>query len=190
MKPIMINFLIFKIRCCLEAKFYFTVSMKEASQVVLVVKNLPANAGDVRCGFDPWVRKIPWRRAWQPTPVFLPGESNGRRSRLQSTGWRRVRHDGSKVAELNAVCGEGGYQRPLCRICYRGCSGGNLLRLAVCWDVTGTFAHVSHENKDSSLHIIRISSHFIVKPSYFTSEIISILCCLNLWSLDTSSSQE
>ena len=36
-----------------------------ATQVVLVVKNLPANAGDVReCGFDPWVGKIPWRRAW------------------------------------------------------------------------------------------------------------------------------
>ena len=31
-------------------------------------------------GFDPWVRKIPWRRAWQPTPVFLPGESHGQRS--------------------------------------------------------------------------------------------------------------
>ena len=30
-----------------------------------------------RLGFDPWVRKIPWRRAWQPTPVFLPGESHG-----------------------------------------------------------------------------------------------------------------
>ena len=29
---------------------------------------------------DPWVRKIPWRRRWQPTPVFLPGESHGRRS--------------------------------------------------------------------------------------------------------------
>ena len=27
------------------------------------------------CGFDPWVGKIPWRRTWQPTPVFLPGES-------------------------------------------------------------------------------------------------------------------
>ena len=26
------------------------------------------------CGFDPWVWKIPWRRKWQPTPVFLPGE--------------------------------------------------------------------------------------------------------------------
>ena len=30
--------------------------------------------------FNPWVRKIPWRRAWQPTPVFLPGESRGQRS--------------------------------------------------------------------------------------------------------------
>ena len=47
-----------------------------ASQVVLVVKNLPNNAGDVkRCRFDLWVGKTPWRRAWQPTPVFLPGES-------------------------------------------------------------------------------------------------------------------
>ena len=33
-----------------------------------------------RCEFDPWVRKIPSRRAWQPTPVFLPGESHGQRS--------------------------------------------------------------------------------------------------------------
>ena len=33
-----------------------------------------------RLRFDPWGRKIPWRRKWQPTPVFLPGESHGRRS--------------------------------------------------------------------------------------------------------------
>ena len=33
-----------------------------------------------RCRFDPWVRKIPWRRTWQPTPVSLPGESHGQRS--------------------------------------------------------------------------------------------------------------
>ena len=53
-----------------------------ASQVSLVVKNLPANAGDVECGFNPWVGKIPWRREWQPTLVFLPGESHGQRSLL------------------------------------------------------------------------------------------------------------
>ena len=33
-----------------------------------------------KCGFDPWVGKIPWRRKWQPTPVFLPGKSHGQRS--------------------------------------------------------------------------------------------------------------
>ena len=33
-----------------------------------------------RQGFDLWVGKIPWRRAWQPTPVFLPGESQAQRS--------------------------------------------------------------------------------------------------------------
>ena len=35
-----------------------------------------------RSRFDPWVRKIPWRREWLPTPVFLPGESHERRSLL------------------------------------------------------------------------------------------------------------
>ena len=30
--------------------------------------------------FDPWVKKVPWKRAWQLTPVFLPGESPGQRS--------------------------------------------------------------------------------------------------------------
>ena len=33
-----------------------------------------------RHGFDPWARKIPWKRKWQPTPVFLPGKSHGQRS--------------------------------------------------------------------------------------------------------------
>ena len=42
-----------------------------ASLVAQMVKNLPAVR---RYRFDPWVRKIPWRRAWQYTPVFLPGE--------------------------------------------------------------------------------------------------------------------
>ena len=51
------------------------------SQVVLVVKNLPANAGrHKRLGFDPWVGKIPWRRKRKPTPVFLTGEFHGQRS--------------------------------------------------------------------------------------------------------------
>ena len=40
------------------------------------VKNLPA----WRYRFEPWVRKIPWRRKWRPTPVFLPRRSHGQRS--------------------------------------------------------------------------------------------------------------
>ena len=32
-----------------------------------------------KCWFDPWIRKIPWRRAWHPNPGFLPGESHGQR---------------------------------------------------------------------------------------------------------------
>ena len=33
-----------------------------------------------RCGFDPWIGKIPWRRKWQPIPVVLSGKSHGQRS--------------------------------------------------------------------------------------------------------------
>ena len=64
-----------------------------ACQVVLEVKNPPANAGDVRHGFDPWVEKIPWRRAWQPTPVFLSGESHGQRSLAGFSPWGRKELD-------------------------------------------------------------------------------------------------
>ena len=53
-----------------------------ASQVALVVKTLSANAGDIilRFSFDPWAWKIHWRRKWQPTSVFFPGESHAQRS--------------------------------------------------------------------------------------------------------------
>ena len=37
--------------------------------------------------FDPWVRKIPWRREWLPMPVFLPGEFRGQRSLLGYSPW-------------------------------------------------------------------------------------------------------
>ena len=40
-----------------------------------------------KCCFDPWVKKIPWRRAWQPTPVFLSGESHRQRSLAGYSPW-------------------------------------------------------------------------------------------------------
>ena len=56
-----------------------------------MVKKPPANAGKTRdvggWGFNPWVRKIPWSRKWQPTPVFLPGESHGQRSLVGYNPW-------------------------------------------------------------------------------------------------------
>ena len=47
-----------------------------------------------RCGFDSWVREIPWRRKWQPTPVFLPGESQGCGSLVGCFLWGRTESSG------------------------------------------------------------------------------------------------
>ena len=48
-----------------------------------------------RRGSNLWVGMIPWKRKWQPTPVFLPGKSHGQRSLAGSSPWgrKRVRHD-------------------------------------------------------------------------------------------------
>ena len=55
-----------------------------------VLKNLPVRACQCRRhGFDPCVGKTPCRRAWQPTPVFLPGESHGQRSLVGYSPWGR-----------------------------------------------------------------------------------------------------
>ena len=50
-----------------------------------------------RPGFDPWVRKIPWRRAQQPTPVLLPGESQGQRSPVGCSPWGHRETDMTEV---------------------------------------------------------------------------------------------
>ena len=47
--------------------------------------------------FDPWVRKIPWRRAWQRTPVFLPGEFLGQRSLAGYSAWGSKESDTTEV---------------------------------------------------------------------------------------------
>ena len=60
-----------------------------------VVKNPHAKAGDKAWALDPWVERIPWRQRWQPTPIFLPGESHGQRSSAACSPWgcKRVRQD-------------------------------------------------------------------------------------------------
>ena len=56
----------------------------------------------VRPGFDPWVRKIPWRRAWQATLVFLPRESQGQRS-LADCSLSAVRQSDATKQQLNSI---------------------------------------------------------------------------------------
>ena len=48
---------------------------------------------------DPWVGKIPWRRKWQPTPVFLPGESHGQRSLAGYSMGGRTQSDTTKATQ-------------------------------------------------------------------------------------------
>ena len=66
-----------------------------------MVKTPPAKAGDIRdVGLiDLCVRKIPWRRAWQPTPVFLPGESHGQRSLVGNSPWDHKEPDTMEAIE-------------------------------------------------------------------------------------------
>ena len=54
------------------------------------IKNPPANTGERFC---PWIRKIPWRRKWQPTPVFLPGKSHGQRRLVGYGSWGHKESD-------------------------------------------------------------------------------------------------
>ena len=57
-------------------------------QVVLAVKKTCLQCRrHKRRGFNPWFGKIPWRRKWQPTPVFLPGKSHGQRSLAGYSPW-------------------------------------------------------------------------------------------------------
>ena len=58
--------------------------LNRASLVAQRLKHLPAMW---KTEFDTWVRKIPRRRKWQPTPVFLPGESHGQRSLVGYSPW-------------------------------------------------------------------------------------------------------
>ena len=64
----------------LSTELNWTDRRKRLFQVAQWVKNLSAMNESRRCEFNPWVSKIPWRKAWQSTPVFLPGKTHGQRS--------------------------------------------------------------------------------------------------------------
>ena len=54
-----------------------------------------------RPGLNPWIRKIPWRRKWQPTPLLLPGKFHGRRSLVGYSPWGRKELDTTEQLHLN-----------------------------------------------------------------------------------------
>ena len=83
-----------------------------ASQVTLVIKTLPANVRDMRdVGLIPDVglERSPWRRAWQPTPVFLHGESPWieEPGGLQARGLQRIGHSWRDLAHTHGYTGIG-----------------------------------------------------------------------------------
>ena len=87
-----------KKRGYLELRRSLGQGVGRASQLVLVVNNLSANSGDARCGSDPWHGKIPWRRKWQPTPVFLPEKLHRQRSLVGYSPWGHIKLDVTEYA--------------------------------------------------------------------------------------------
>ena len=54
--------------------------------------------------FDPWVRKTPWIRKWQPTPVYLPGQSHGRRSLVGYSLWCHKELNMTEWLSIHSCC--------------------------------------------------------------------------------------
>ena len=69
--------------------------------MALVVKNLPANVGDMRHGFSLWFGKISWGRAWQSRPVFLPEEFHGQKSLAGYSPWGHKESDMTEKLTLS-----------------------------------------------------------------------------------------
>ena len=115
--------------------------------VAQMVKRLPKTW---ETGFDPWVGKIPWRRKWQPTPVFLPGKSHGWRSLVGYSPWGHKESGTTKWLHfLFALCM--GYQDwPLCThiVCTLYCLHTSFKKL---WKVCLHFAKQLLNLKDWSL---------------------------------------
>ena len=74
-------------------------------------------------GFDSWVRKIPWRRKWQLTPVFLPGEFHGERSLAGYSPWGHKKLDATERLIL--------YYTPLQHSCLENPMDGGAWKAAV-----------------------------------------------------------
>ena len=91
-----------------------STQLMRVSLVAWMVKNLQCR----KSGFSPWVEKIPWRRKWQPDPVFLPGKFHGQKGLVGNSLWGckeldKSEHTQSQSSQLinNVVIDSGGQQR-------------------------------------------------------------------------------
>ena len=100
--------------CCLLFANYMPLNLKnkiikncfKKRKTFSVASQYPRTKAKVRrCGFNPLVGKIPWRRKWQPIPVFLPGKSHGQRSLAGYSPWD---HKESDVTKRLSVHNKGG----------------------------------------------------------------------------------
>ena len=87
---------------------YWVLAVCWASLMAQMIKNLPAVQetkveGRFFTIWAIWVRKIPWRRKWQPAPVFLPGEFYGQRSLLGYSPWDCKESDTSELITLCCI---------------------------------------------------------------------------------------
>ena len=89
-------YILFCITSCITSVYTFLYYFPLAQ----TVKNPPAMR---EIWFDPWVRKIPWRRKWQSTPLFLPEKSHGQRSLVGYSPWDHKQSDTTE--RLTLFCG-------------------------------------------------------------------------------------
>ena len=85
--------------CCVTLGKSLNLSVRQYHHQasLLMVENQQCG----RPGFPPWVGKIPWRKAWQPTPVLLPGESHGQRSLVGHSPWGCKELGDNQAADTN-----------------------------------------------------------------------------------------
>ena len=96
-------FLSFSKKAFIYACFIWVLMLSGASQVVLVAKNLPANAGDIRdIGSNPGLGRSP-RGHDNPRPLFLPGDPHGQRSLVGYSPWGHKESDMTKATEHNVI---------------------------------------------------------------------------------------
>ena len=113
-----------------------------------------------RCGFDPWVGNIPWRKPWQPTPVFLLGKFHGQRSLVDYSPWGCKDLDMTEQLNTHTQLLDRIQQWRLQLLDF--CSGGGFFKIILlfyfwlCWvfAAAGLFLGLCEDSKGCSLVVV------------------------------------